>query len=308
MKYEVLKNIKPLSINTKQEWDFKAPENMPQHFFNGILCGSRGSGKSYLSLLLMENLKNAYQKFYCISPTRPTDRKMKEFFIMLEEQGKKVVYYDNLTPAILEEMQDDMKNDLYFFRQYLKIKKIIDILNTKGVRGLTDEMLGELVDLNLFDDSDDEEDDEKMDMEFLYRALNSFPQYIRNNHPPASIVLVDDLYGCPLLSKSQGTNPFIQYWIKHRHFYASNLVLVQSISGVPRAIRGNTTLWCVFGLKSEKEKKVLHEEVDNVIPSKIKFTSLINAADQEKHGFLYMDLVDTKNPDIRLTLDKKVSL
>lgn len=84
--------------------------------------------------------------------------------------------------------------------------------------------------------------------------------------------------------------------------------MVQSISGIPRAIRSNTTLFCAFGVKSTKDRDILYSEVDNIFPIKNDFLDLMDAADKEDYGFLYIDSSSIKNPDVRIGLRKKIKL
>ena len=62
--------IKKLSINAKDEFQFpKHPDLAPKHgtFYNHIAIGSRGTGKTRLTLEMMDNLLPYYDKFYIIS-------------------------------------------------------------------------------------------------------------------------------------------------------------------------------------------------------------------------------------------------
>lgn len=307
MKVINIDNIKPLKINVKKEFDFPNPTNLPPNsgdipFFNGCLVGSRGSGKSVLGLELLENLKNLYNKYYVISPTLKTDKKVREFFEGLEDDEKKVIYYEELNERNLNEILDDLKNDLDLWKKFMKIKTLIDKIKKSGTKNLNDSELDEIMSLMMFDDEDD------IDFNDLDNVFDAFPDYIMNPYPPMSMMWIDDCYGCKLLSKSQGSNVFTQYWIKHRHYFVSNLIMVQSISGVPRAIRSNTSLFCAFGVKSNKDRDILYSEVDNIFPNKKDFLELMDEADKQDYGFLYIDSSSVKNADIRIGLRKKIEL
>ena len=307
MKVININNIKPLKINVKKEFNFPNPQNLPPNsgdipFFNGLLCGSRGSGKSVLGLELLENLKQYYTKYYVISPTIKTDKKVKDFFEDLENDELKVIYYEELNEKNLNQILDDLKEDVNLWKKYMKIKMLFDKVKKYGSKALNDVELDEIMSLLLFDDEED------IDLDDFDNILNSFPDYIKNEYPPMSIMWVDDCYGCKLLTKTQGTNAFTQYWIKHRHYFCSNLIMVQSISGVPRAIRSNTSLFCAFGVKSVKDRDILYNEVDNIFPDKKKFIDLMNEADKEDYGFMYIDSSSVKNPDIRIGLRKKIEI
>lgn len=308
MKLININNIKPLKINVKKEFDFPILENLPPAngdlpFFNGILIGSRGSGKSVLGLELLDNLKNIYNKYYVISPTRNTDKKIKDFFENLENnENKKIVYYEDLTEKNLKDILEDLKNDVDLWKKYYKIKLLIDKVKKYGSKELTDEELSELMAILLFDD---EEDFNINDLDLI---TDAFDNYLKNPYPPMSMMFIDDCFGCKLLTKTQGSNVFTSYWIKHRHYFCSNLLLIQSVSGIPRALRSNATLFCAFGVKSIKDRDTLYNEVDNIFTNKKDFIELMNQADKEDYGFLYIDSSSVKNPDIRIGLRKKIEL
>lgn len=308
MKTINLDNIKPLKINVKKEFDFPKLKNMPPNsddlpFFNATLIGARGMGKSYLMLEMLENYKKIYNKFYVISPTRKTDQKVKIFFENLEEEDdKKIVYFDELNEKNLKDVLDDLKEDIEYWRKYMKIKMLVDKVKKDGSKGLNDKEMDELMELLMFED---EEDIKLSDLETL---TNAFEDFIKNDYPPLSMLIIDDSYGCKLLTKNQGSNPFIQYFIKHRHYLCSNMLLVQSISGIPRAIRSNTTIFLAFSVKSIKDRDILYQEVDNIFPNKKDFIDLMNQSDREQFGFIFLDLTSTKDPDIRIGLRKKVEL
>lgn len=308
MKIVNIDNIKPLRINVKKEFDFPIPKNLPPNsselpFFNAVLAGSRGSGKSILGLELLENLKDYYTKYYVISPTYKTDKKVREFFEGLENDEMKVIYYEELNETNLNEIINDLDNDIELWKKYMKIQNLINKIKKQGSKSLNDNEMNELMNLLLFDD-----EEEDINIGDLDEILNEFPDYIMNSYPPMSMMFIDDCYGCKLLSKSQGSNAFTQYYIKHRHKFCSNMILVQSISGIPRAIRSNTTLFCAFGVKSIKDRDILYSEVDNIFPNKADFFELMDSADKEDYGFLYIDSSSVKNPDIRIGLRKKITL
>lgn len=308
MKTINLDNIKPLNINLKKEFNFPKLNNMPPSnselpYFNATLIGSRGTGKTHLCLEMLENYKDIYNKFYVISPTRKTDQKVKVFFEGLEQKDdKKIIYFDELNEHNLREVMDDLKADIEYWKKYMKIKKLIDKVKKFGSKNLSDEELEDLMSLLLFDDEED------IKLDDLDEVLNAFEPFIRTDYPVMSMLIIDDSYGCKLLTKTQGSNPFIQYFIKHRHYFCSNMLLIQSISGIPRAIRSNTTIFLAFSVKSIRDRDILYQEVDNIFPNKNDFIELMNHADTIDYGFLYLDLTSTKRPDIRVGLRQKIEI
>ena len=307
MKVINIDNIKPLKINIKKEFDFPTPKNLPPNsssvpFFNATFLGARGAGKGVAGLELMENLKNIYTKYYVFSPTIKGDRKIKDFYEELENDEMKVNYYEELNEKNLENMIEDIDGDIELWKKFMKIKTLIDKIKKSGTKNLNDSELDEIMSLIMFDDEDD------LGLEDLDNILHQFPTYIMNPYPPMSLCLFDDCFGCKLLTKTQGSNPFIKWWISHRHRFSSNILMVQSISGIPRAIRSNTTLFCAFSVKSKKDRDVLYSEVDNIFPDKEKFFDLMDEADKEDYSFIYIDSSSVKDPDIRIGLRKKIEI
>jgi len=121
-----------------------------------------------------------------------------------------------------------------------------------------------------------------------------------------SYVFIDDAFGSKLLTNGRSSN-FIQFYIKHRHLYASISLLVQSIAHLPRAIRTNSILFTVFPTKSKKDLKILYEETANVFPSENDFKDIMKLVESEDFGFLFIDASNTKEPDIRIGWDKQIS-
>ena len=64
-------------------FNFPSNPDVPPHngsFFSHISVGTRGYGKTFSTLQLLENVKEYYDKFYVISPSLEGDMKQKNFF------------------------------------------------------------------------------------------------------------------------------------------------------------------------------------------------------------------------------------
>lgn len=292
------KNFNFTKLKGNEEFSFPKNNDMPPKngaFFSHLMVGTRGYGKTYSTLQLVDNIIHNYQKIYVISPTLNSDVKQKYKFKSLENSHK-VQYYEDFNEDTIDEILFDLNEDINLFKKFYKFKKIMKKYNSYGVDSLTDEELQELLPYLV-------EDTDKLDMEYI---LMSFPEVVKKDHPPMSYVFIDDAFGSKLLTNGRSSN-FIQFYIKHRHLYASISLLVQSIAHLPRAIRTNSILFTVFPTKSKKDLKILYEETANVFPSENDFKDVMKLVESEDFGFLFIDASNTKEPDIRIGWDKQIS-
>lgn len=108
---------------------------------------------------------------------------------------------------------------------------------------------------------------------------------------PIPLLICDDLSHSPIYSNSRN-NPFLNLTFYHRHCVEgigiSIFMLVQSFKAIPRALRQNISIFCVFRTIDKSELQDLHLE----IASNVTFPDFIRALDyatQEKYSFLLID-------------------
>lgn len=223
--------------------------------------GHTGQGKTNACI----NLAKAYfdggyfTEVYLITPTIENNQKFFELPLKLEN-----VYQDiNAVEANLESIKTKIKAlyDEYIFWldysiAYKKWEKGLDI---------------SVAELNLL---------ERMDYEK--------PETPRR---PVPLLICDDLSHSPIYSPSR-SNPFLNLTFYHRHCVEgigiSIFMLVQSFKAIPRALRQNISVFCVFRTIDETELQDLHIE----IASNVTFPDFIEALDratQDKHNFLCID-------------------
>lgn len=93
----------------------------PKKPFNFGLIASKGAGKTTLLLNLLSKkgspLYKRYDMIFLISPTAHNDDKMKDLVEDIEDQ-----YYNEMTPEVLEEILEKMKQ----YKQYNQKKKNIE--------------------------------------------------------------------------------------------------------------------------------------------------------------------------------------
>ena len=129
-----------------------------------------------------------------------------------------------------------------------------------------------------------------------------------DSHPTRVYVLCDDVFGSPMLRMGKGQEDFVNLCIAHRHQMCSGNVgygcsigiLTQSysaIASVPRPVRENCTLLCLFLNSDEKQRKKIKEELSD-IPNLEDFEKFWDYATSKPHGFLCIDM-NPPSPDRR---------
>ena len=121
-----------------------------------------------------------------------------------------------------------------------------------------------------------------------------------DSHPTRIYVLCDDVFGSPMLRMGKGQEDFVNLCIAHRHQMVSGNIgygcsigiLTQSycaVASVPRPVRENCTLLCLFLNSDEKQRAKIKEELSD-IPNLERFEEFWNYAVSKPHGFLCVDM------------------
>lgn len=291
---------KPLKLSCKEEHykPKEIPPNDNSEAWSHIIIGSRGQGKSFLMLQFLQNLLkyNYYNMFFLVSSTYKSDIKVKKFYEELEQLGYTVYKYKSFTADVIHEIQQIMKEKIKEWEKYQEIKKIIDKVKKK--QNITDEEL-EIISKYV-------DDPEDFEVEDLIGLLDEFDEIIKRPTPPTSHLLIDDFYGSHMLSKRSG--PFVNFWIRHRHKRCSISLLVQALPPIS-SIRINCILWFIFPTKNKKQIATLYEENSGVFKSLEHFQNVMDKVESDgRRNFLYLDVSDTTNPDVRSGLNNKLSI
>jgi len=138
--------------------------------------------------------------------------------------------------------------------------------------------------------------------EMGFFEMKQAPKWKRadDTHPTRIYVLCDDVFGSPMLRMGKGQEDFVNLCIAHRHQMCSGNVgygisigiLTQSysaIASVPRPVRENCTLLCLFLNSDEKQRKKIKEELSD-IPNLEHFEAFWDYATKKPHGFLCIDM------------------
>lgn len=289
-----------LDLKCKDIYNFPKHPGIPPsngNFFTHSFIGARGYGKTHSTLEMMQNIDNFnfYNVYYVVSPTIEGDIKQKIFFENMEAKGRKVYYFDEFNEESLQNIRELLEYHITEWKDYKRIKDILDKLARVGIHQMNDNELFELMPY-----LDEEYQGNVRDI------LDQFPEWLKRDYPPCSYIFIDDSYGSKLLTKVNGYNPFVYLYIRHRHLFCSISLLVQSVSGIPRAIRSNTVLTCLFPTKSKKDMEILYNENANVFDSEDEFKEIMKTVASQEYGFLYLDTSSTKDPDVRIGFNQKI--
>lgn len=117
-----------------------------------------------------------------------------------------------------------------------------------------------------------------------------------HNRKPKMIILVDDCQSTPLMLQST-KNKFINLCLRHRHIYrlgCSIFILAQtmnSVASIPKSIRNNCSLLCIFKQRDKSRIKALVDEVGCEIPEE-DFMKLYDYATEKPFGFLCIEFLN----------------
>lgn len=78
---------------------------LPKPYWQWILQGVSGSGKTNLAIQIIEWYKKFHDKYIIVSPLIKTDKTMKMCIYNLIQDGYKVKDYSKYTPAVIEEIE-----------------------------------------------------------------------------------------------------------------------------------------------------------------------------------------------------------
>jgi len=278
MKLDKIKNITFISPGTNPFALETKPEHIKLHSLC-IVCGKRGSGKSYfvsnllkwcefdIVLIISPTVDSNYSQFkhLNIQPNHvfdPDDIDVvsKIIDIVNGERDDLIEYRQNL--VMLQELKALYKNPINLHENYHLFSEFIDTLTGKWIT----------------------------------------PTHKFNGKHPKIALFVDDAQGSRIFQNRK----FLNLCLKHRHVGAfensdeasiglSLFIAIQSYtsqsSSLPRAIRNNCTHMALFRTKNEKELKLVSEEMaGEVSPSKFMEIYDYVMDNDNPHSMLFIDL------------------
>ena len=131
---------------------------------------------------------------------------------------------------------------------------------------------------------------EAMFLEQTAPKLSDPPKY---TSPPVNHLILDDLVGVAF--KATGKSAINYLAIRNRHLQCFVYIATQSLKQIPKVLRNNASLFCVFRYAS---KKVICDDMYTEVSGHLteeQFMSLYDFATEPPHSFLYIDWSAPKN-------------
>jgi hypothetical protein len=248
------------------------PPSMPDRPMLGVVCGSRGSGKSsaLINFVKLYAPHHFFDKVIICSPTFFNDPKLAH---LVDDRYESQVVTDVHHEAV-EDIIMGIKDDI---EDYKKYQKYIDVWKR----------MMKAKDLDVYLSRADPED-VAMLMENDYQPPTTKFKY----GMPTTLWICDDLVG----EKAIYNNPILnKFLLQHRHYLTSVLFAVQVWKGgVPRGIRNNLSLAMLFTNKSKPVRMEVAEELSAFIAPD-RFIELWDFCCKEPHDFLMINWDDPKH-------------
>jgi hypothetical protein len=250
----------------------KGPPTMPDRPFLGVVCGSRGSGKSssIINLVKMYAAHHFFDKVILLSPTYHNDPKLAT---LENDERYELTVHTDVTHELMDTIFDGIAADIEeykAFQDYLALWK----------------RMARAKDLDAFLRRIDPAD----------VALLQYHQYLppetRFQHGmPTTLLLCDDLVGCRAIYNNPAV---VRFAFRHRHLLTSMLFATQVWRGaVPRGIRNNLSLAILFSNKSKEIRKEIAGELCAYITAD-QLESIWDHCCQEPHEFMMINFDDPK--------------
>jgi len=246
-----------------------APPTMPNRPMLGVVCGSRGSGKSsaLINFVKLYAKHHFFDKVIVCSPTFFNDPKLAQ---LVDERYDSQIVTDVNREAvddIIESIKADI-DEYKTFQAYIKVWA--KMMKAKDLDAYLSKAKPE---------------DVALLMEHDYQPPTS-----RYKHGmPTTLWICDDLVG----ERAIYNNPiFNKFLLQHRHYLTSVLFAVQVWKGgVPRGIRNNLSLALLFTNKSKPVRMEIAEELSAFIAPD-RFIELWDFCCKEAHDFLMVNWDD----------------
>ena len=269
----------------------QVPEHLPALHGIQIWVGRRNAGKTVSATNLIKKYMDsgAIERVILVTPTYESNI---HTFAPLNLNGEQDVIQPtkDAVAKIKEKLDEEVKEWEEYHAKKKEYKKFIKEMNSQKSISLLP-----MEEITTWD---------------MFGFFDGPPKWKRpdDTHPSRIYVLCDDVFGSPMLRMGKGQEDFVNLCIAHRHqmcsgnigFGCSIGILTQSysaIASVPRPVRENCTLLCLFLNSDEKQRSKIKEELSD-IPNLDRFEEFWNYATSKPHGFLTIDM-NPPTPDKR---------
>ena len=281
----------PIVPPTKTSGKIHVPPHLPAMHGIQIWVGRRNAGKSVAATNLIKRYLDigVIERVILVSPTYESN--MHTFAPLKLDPTQDVI---EPTKDAVQKVKEKLEEETKEWETYQQKKKEWEAYQKhmrSTTQGITSNQLLGWEDMGFFE-------------------MKEPPKWKRpdDTHPTRIYVLCDDVFGSPMLRMGKGQEDFVNLCIAHRHQMCSGNIgygcsigiLTQSysaIASVPRPVRENCTLLCLFLNSDEKQRKKIKEELSD-IPNLEHFESFWDYATKKQHGFLCIDM-NPPTPDRR---------
>ena len=281
----------PIVPPTKTSGKIHVPPHLPAMHGIQIWVGRRNAGKSVAATNLIKRYLDigVIERVILVSPTYESN--MHTFAPLKLDPTQDVI---EPTKDAVQKVKEKLEEETKEWETYQQKKKEWEAYQKhmrSTTQGITSNQLLGWEDMGFFE-------------------MKEPPKWKRpdDTHPTRIYVLCDDVFGSPMLRMGKGQEDFVNLCIAHRHQMCSGNIgygcsigiLTQSysaIASVPRPVRENCTLLCLFLNSDEKQRKKIKEELSD-IPNLEHFESFWHYATKKPHGFLFIDM-NPPTPDRR---------
>jgi len=266
----------------KAAFQIQTPPDVPKQHSLTIFSARRGGGKSVACTSYVKKLMDvgAMQRVMVITPTWASN---KEIFAPLAIQDTDVLEPSKTAlAAVIERVEQEKKeHDEYVAkkRKYREFSKAMR--DATCVEAIPTSLMIEALDGGYF------EGPPKW-------------KHADDSHPTYCMLIIDDCLSLPMMMNP--SSGLVNTCIKHRHIAdglgLSIAMLVQTycaVGGLPRPIRENCTLLCLFKLKDQNQLKKVHEEIGSDVNLE-QFDKFFSYATSKPFGFLTVDF-NAKTPE-----------
>jgi hypothetical protein len=287
---EYINSLSNIQLNFKSnKYPIPVNKHLPRMYFVYLGIGSRGSGKTYSCVKLLKayesGIVDAYtknkmsQRIILFSPTVDANPVFNSL-THLHEDDIHTEYNDNMLLEVIDDIKRERIETIEYQRKSKLYRKFIRI---KRIDDLSYEELLQL---------------EKMDYE-----PPKMPKYY--NGCVVHLIL-DDLVGSSAF-KSVGKSALTNIVLKNRHLGINIIILSQNLKAIPKSIRTNTSIFCLFKFANNKILDDLYEEVSNTLTLE-QFHELYEYATSDEHDYLFVDFTQPKELRFKKNLDKILSI
>ena len=283
-----LPNLPNKDLKVRQAKPREVPEGMSRLAFLGLICGSRGTGKTncMINMVLKYDSTESFDYVYLYSPTYYNDPK----YHLLDDMNAELIVRPDFDTNEFAGVRNEIDGRIEDWKKWEEYKKIY--ARFKKHRGPVDKFDPE--ELMLLYENDFQPPD---------------PEKYKNGAPTCLFIFDDLNYNKALYSNtSRDPNDPKKFFILHRHKLCSVLFLCQTYkSGVPKQLRNNLSLMILFANKSEQMKKEIAEELSSHV-SPDDFIKLWLHACSVPHEFLMVDYDGPREYMFRKNFDTVLSV